>query len=211
MRKNKSNKLLLIIAVVPLVFSITGCSSSASSNTKTEKLALTKENVQKVFANQYDVGINTILAKHKSISGVFISKKDIPKNKSNEALKEIENTLHKNFDINNDNLIEISRNGHTIIKDDSGKIQIGEAPLIEIQEPLDSHKYSMATKFNLLNPSENVQVTAKDDEDGDITSKIKLKNSDVLTKIGEQKLIYEVTDSDGNRETNNDLKLEITK
>ena len=69
----------------------------------------------------------------------------------------------------------------------------------------------MATKFNLLNPSEHVKVTAKDVEDGDITNKIKLKNSDVLTKIGEQKLNYEVTDSDGNTITNNDLKLQITK
>ena len=211
MRKNKINELLLVISIVSLVFSVTGCSSSAASNTKTEKLALTKENVQKVFATQYDVGINSILVEHKSFSGVFISKKDIPKDKARETLKEIENTLHKNFDISNDNLIDISRNGHTIIKNDSGKIQIGEAPLIEIQEPLDFHKYSMATKFNLLNPTKNVQVTAKDVEDGDITSKIKLKNSEVLTKIGEQKLIYEVTDSDGNTETNNAFKIEITK
>ncbi|WP_291637564.1 hypothetical protein, partial [Clostridium sp.] len=77
MRKSKTNKLLLIIAVVSLLFSITGCSSSASDNTKTEKLELTKENVQKVFASQYDVGIKAILDEHKSISGVFISKKDI--------------------------------------------------------------------------------------------------------------------------------------
>lgn len=211
MKKNKINKLLLVIAAVSVAFSITGCSSSASSNTKTEKLALTKENVQKVFATQYDVGINSILVEDKSLSGVFISKKDIPKDKAKETLKEIENTLHKNFDISNDNLIDISRNGHTIIKNDFGKIKIGEAPLIEIQEPLDFHKYSMVTKFKLLNPSKNVQVTAKDVEDGDITSKIKLKNSEVLTKIGEQKLIYEVTDSDGNTETNNAFKIEITK
>lgn len=211
MRKSKTNKLLLIIVAVSLLFSITGCSSSASDNTKTEKLELTKENVQKVFASQYDVGIKAILDEHKSISGVFISKKDISKNKAKETLKEIENSLHKNFDISNDNIIEILRNGHTIIKDNSGKIQIGEAPLIEIQEPLDFHKYSSASKFNLLNPAKNVQVTAKDYEDGDITSKIKLKNSDVLTKTGEQELIYEVTDSDGNTETNNGLKIEITK
>jgi hypothetical protein len=211
MRKNKTNKILLIIAAGSLVFSITGCSSSTSSNIKIEKLALTKENVQKVFINQYEVGIKAIFEENKSISGVFISKKDIPKNKAKATLKEIESTLHKNFDVSNDNLIEISRNGHTIIKNNSGKIQIGEAPLIEILEPLDFHKYSSASKFNLLNPAKNVQVTAKDYEDGDITSKIKLQNSDVLTKTGEQKLIYEVTDSDGNIKTNNGLKIEITK
>ncbi|MCB2309254.1 DUF5011 domain-containing protein [Clostridium estertheticum] len=211
----KKNKLKLIMAAVSIaiLFSITGCSKSASSNTKTEKLALTKENVQKVFADEYDVGVDAIFDEHKSVSIVLNSKKDIPKDKKNETLKEVETTLHKNFDISNDNKIDISRNGLTIIKKYSGKIQKGQAPLIEIPLPtlLELPQYSMSTKFNLLNPVEHVQVSAKDDEDGDITSKIKLKNPNVLTKTGNQTLIYEVTDSDGNTETNNDLKIEITK
>jgi hypothetical protein len=215
MEKNKINKLPLIMAAVSIsiLFSITGCSSSSSSNTKTEKLALTKENVKKVFSDEYDVGVDAIFDEHKSVSIVLNSKKDIPKNKENETLKEVENTLHKNFDISNDNKIDISRNGLTIIKKYSGKIQKGEAPLIEIPLPtlLELPQYSMATKFNLLKPVEHVQVSAKDDEDGDITSKIKLKNPNVLTKIGNQTLIYEVTDSDGNIEINNNLKIEITK
>ena len=59
-------------------------------------------------------------------------------------------------------------------------------------------KYSMSTKFNLFNPIKGATVTATDDEDGDITNKVKLKNSEVLTKLGKQTLIYEVIDSDGN-------------
>ncbi|HEY8892892.1 MAG TPA: hypothetical protein VIM70_21925, partial [Clostridium sp.] len=55
MMKNKTNKLIVIIAVVSLVFSITGCGSSTASNTKSEKLAVTKENVQKVFSEQYNL------------------------------------------------------------------------------------------------------------------------------------------------------------
>lgn len=55
-----------------------------------------------------------------------------------------------------------------------------------------------------------MKITAKDREDGDLTSKIKLKNNDSLTKIGTQTLTYTVTDSDGNIVTS-DLDIEITK
>jgi len=208
MIKNKISKLLVIITVISLVFSITGCSRSKTNNAKIEKLAVTKENVQKVFANKYDVEVYSISSNGKSISSVFHTKTDIQKNKAKETLIEVKNTLHKNFNITDDNSITIENEGHILIKDDSGKIQTGEIPEINKSNYMYDTVYSMSKKFNLLNPFEGVKLTADDNEDGDITSRIKLKNPEVITKLGEHNLIYEVIDSDGNT-ANIDLKINV--
>jgi len=209
----RKRKILLLTVITLLISMLAGCGNSVTTTntTKVKKIALTEENIQKVFVDKYEVGVNTILDEHKSIDAIFKPKENIKKKEARSALKEIENTLHKNFDIANDNSIEISYNGNTIIKSDGVKIQIGGAPNIEVGQTYGFHYYSMATKFNLINPADGVQVSAKDDEDGDITSKMKLKNPEVLTKTGKQNLIYEVTDSDGNTVTCDDLKVEITK
>ncbi|MBU3174417.1 hypothetical protein [Clostridium estertheticum] len=213
MKKSKISQLLLIISVVSLIF--TGC-NSASSNTKTEKLALTKENVQKAFAGKYDVGIKELDNERKSIDVSFNAKSSIPKNKAKESLKEIEDTLSKTFSVSDKQniIIGINVNNNNLINSHYGKIQIGELPVIYVKEPNDLHSniYSMSTKFNLINPAKNVIVTAKDKEDGDITSKIKLKNPEVLTKIADvQKLKYEVIDSDGNIGTDESVLINIMK
>lgn len=214
----KKNKLILTMAIVSILilFSITGCNSSVSSNTKTEKLPLTKENVQKVFSNKYEVGISEIDNGNKSLDVLFKAKISIPKNKARGTLKEIEGTLNKTFNVNNKEnmVIEVTVNNNILINDNYGKIQIGEVPVINIQMPTDfsDNTYSMSKKFNLLNPIENVKVSAKDKEDGDITSKIKLKNPEVLTKPSDfVKLIYEVTDSDGNTVTNDEVIISVMK
>ena len=222
MKKNKTSQLLLLMAIVSLI--LTGCGRSAANNTKTGKLALTKENVQKVFqkafGDEYELLDVSVYEPIKSISVGLISEKDIPKNKGSEKLKEVENILHKNFDIGDRNSIEIvndNKNGShriTVIKEYIGKIiQIGQKPNFTISDPQNIKilKYSMSTKFNLLNPYKNITLIAKDEEDGDITSKVKLKNPEVLNKLGEQSLIYEVTDSDNNTVTENYYKIEVTK
>ena len=215
----KENKLKLIMAAVSIsiLFSITGCSSSASSNTKTEKLALTKENVQKVFSDKYNVRISEVDNERKSINASFDTKTNIPKNKSKETLKDIEDTLNKKFDVNNKQNIYIciyKVNDDILIKDYYGKIQVGEKPEIYIKTPNEfgNISYSMSKKFNLLNPVKNVTVSAKDKEDGDITSKIKLKNPEVLTKTSDfEKLIYVVTDSDGNISDGEEVIINVMK
>jgi len=211
MRKNKTNK-LIVIAVVSLAFSITGCNSSKTSNIKTEKLQLTKENVQKVFSNQYNVRISEINNGRKSINASFVTKANIPKNKSKETLKDIEDNLNSKFDVNNKHNISINIyvNDNILIEDTYGKIQIGEAPKIYVSTVyMYDTDYSMSKKFNLLNPFDTIKVTANDKEDGDITNKIKLKNPEVLTKIGQHKLIYVVVDSDGNITMDDELNINV--
>jgi hypothetical protein len=217
MKRNNTSQILLLIAVVSLIF--TGCGSSASSNTKIKKLELTEENVKKVFSDKYELLVVSIYGKNKGISGGFIPKEDIPKNKGKEKLEEIENTLQKNFNIGNENNIEIlndNKNGShriTVIKKFHGKIQIGTIPFFGFNGTPHTEilKYSMSTKFNLLNPYKDITLIATDEEDGNITSKIKLKNPEVLSKIGVNSLIYEVMDSDNNTVTDNSLKIEVTK
>lgn len=210
----KKNKLKLIMAAVSIsiLFSITGCSSSASNNTETksEKLALSKANVQKVFADKYEVG--SYSSSSNSIQIDFNTITNIPKNKARETLKKVEDTLHKNFNIGDENVINIFNDQNILIRNVGGEIQIEEKPIINIESPIvyDS-TYSMSTKFNLLNPFENVEITATDKEDGDLTSKIKLKNPEILTKIGVYQLNYEVTDSDGNIVNNDELKINVKK
>ena len=212
----KKNKLILTMTAVSILilFSITGCSSSASRNAKTEKLPLTKENVQKVFSEQYNVRISEINNERKSINASFDTKANIPKNKSKETLKDIEDTLNTKFDVNNKHniSININVNDNILIDDTYGKIQIGEAPKIYVSTGyMYDTTYSISKKFNLLNPFDTIKLTANDREDGDITNKIKLKNEEVLTKIGQHKLIYVVVDSDGNITMDDELSINVKK
>lgn len=209
----KKNKLKLIMAAVSIsiLFSITGCSSSASSNTetKTEKLELTEENVQKVFADEYT--LSSINLEWGNVRATFTTKKNVDRKETTKLIKDIESKAQKNFKVSDPSTIELKNInnvflGHT----ENGKILIGYSPDIQIEKKYYTYSYSMSKKFNLLNPIDDVKVTATDSEDGDITSKIKLKNPDVLTKIGEQTLNYEVTDSDGNTD-NNELKINVKK
>ena len=209
MKKNKTNKLILIIAVVAILFSITGCSGSASSNTKTEKLALTKENVQKVFSDEYS--LSSINLDWGNVRATFTTKKDVNRKEATKLIKDIESKAQKNFKVTVPSSIELKNIDNVLIgHTGDGKIFIGYSPDISIEKKYYVYKYFMANKFNLLNPVDDVKVTATDSEDGDVTSKIKLKNPEVLTKIGEQTLNYEVTDSDGNTD-DNAFKVEITK
>ena len=201
----KNSKIMFIGISLLLIIMLTACGT-------TKKLTLTSENIQKVFNNTFNVGIYSISDQNKSISAIFNAKQNIPKSKAKEELTQVEGTLHKNFAISNSNSIDIEVKGHTLIQDDYGKIQIGQAPEINISVPIIYlNDYSMSTKFNLLSPVENSKITATDPEDGDLTSKIKLKNSYVLTEIGTHTLIYEVTDSSGNTVTNNELTITVKK
>lgn len=207
----KENKLILTMAAVSILilFNITGCSSSKVSTTKIEKLAVTKENVQKVFSEQYK--LSSIDVDWGNVSATFTTKKDVNRNVARKLIKDIESKAQKNFKVTQPSSIKLNNIndvllGHT----ENGKIFIGETPSISIETQEYVHTYSMKTKFNLLNPTSDVKVTSTDSEDGDLTSKIKLKNPDVLTKIGEQTLTYNVTDSDGNIGST-DLKIEIIK
>ncbi|HEY5588577.1 MAG TPA: hypothetical protein VIK86_06445 [Candidatus Paceibacterota bacterium] len=207
------NRKTIVIAILLLIVMFAGCSkSTVSTNGKSEKLVLTKENIQKVFSEEYDVTIKALDSKNESVDASFTTKEDITKDKAKEKLKEIEDTLQKKFGVINKKncFIVIYSNEKTVVSDYYGKIQMGEVPTIDIKNSYYNYSYSIANKFNLLNPFEDTQLTAKDKEDGDITSKIKLKNPEILTKIGQQTLIYEVTDSDDNIVTNN-IKIEITK
>lgn len=207
MRENK--KVILLIAVVSLLFTITGC-----SNSKPKQLAFTEKNVQKVFSNQYNVRIADLNSERKSINANFDTKTNIPKNKAKETLKSIEDTLNKKFGVNNKHNISINIyvNNNILIEDTYGKIQIGENPKIHVSTSyMYDTTYSMSKKFDLLNPFDTIKVTASDKEDGDITNKIKLKNSEVITKIGQHKLIYEVVDSDGNITVDDELNINVEK
>jgi len=209
MMKNKTNKLIGIIAVVSLVFSITGCGSSTASNTKSEKLAVTKENVQKVFSEQYN--LSSIDVDWGNVSATFTTKKDVNRKEATKLIKDIELKAQKNFKVNDQSSIKLNNIDNVLLgHSEKNKIVIGYLPDISIGTQEYVHKYSITTKFNLLNPTSDVKITADDAEDGNLTSKIKLKNPEVLTKIGDQTLTYEVTDSDGNTDST-DLKIEITK
>lgn len=205
----KNKKILLIISFL-IITMIVGCSNNSNAtNKKVEKLPLSEANIKKVFKGKYSVVVHD--SNSKSISADFRTSKDIPRSKAKETLKGVESTLHKNFNINtNNSIITIYSKASTLVIQ-NGKIQIGEAPAINLSAPIlyDSN-YSMSTTFNLLNPFLGIHLTATDTEDGDLTNKIKLQNPQVLTQVGEQTLIYEVTDSDGNTATET-LKITVTK
>lgn len=201
----------LLVAVM-----LAGCKSSASSN---GKLPLTKENIQKVFSNEYDVEVDGIeeptATGKQSVEVTFVTRKNVNRKDSSKLIKDIRKKLHENFDVGSNNNLQLNNSNNKLLgstQSDNDKIEIGEIPVLSINQPIfvELPKYSMSTKFNLLKPVNEVTVTAKDEEDGDITNKIKLKNSEVLTKLGKQTLIYEVTDSDGNTRTN-ELDIEVTK
>ena len=140
----KKKNIILITLSLLLIAILTACG---------EKLELTKANVQKVFKNNYDVEVASINSTNKNISAVFNSKKDIQKDKAKDNLAQIKTTLQKKIDISDNNLIEIKLNKHTLIKDNYGKIQIGEPPKINIKESLSPIRpvYSISNKYNLLN------------------------------------------------------------
>lgn len=206
--------IVLMISSLLVVTMFAGCRSSDSA-----KLPLTKENIEKVFSDQYYVGIEGINQGTEidkgSIQATFVTKKDVNRKDSPKLIKEIREKLHANFDIGSNNHIELYSYNKKLLgstQADNDKVVIGSVPYININHLLSMElpKYSMSTKFNLLNPVKGAKVTATDNEDGNITSKVKLKNSEILTKLGEQTLIYEVTDSDGNIVTN-ELDIEVTK
>jgi len=208
MEKNKSI-LTMAAVLISILFSITGCSSSTASYTKTEKLAVTKENVQKVFSEQYN--LSSIDVDWGNVSATFTTKKDVNRKEARKLIKDIESKAQKNFKVTQPSSIKLNNIDNVLLgHTGDGKIFIGYSPDISIGTQEYVHKYSITTKFNLLNPTRDVKITADDAEDGNLTSKIKLKNPEALTKIGEQTLNYEITDSDGNVD-NTDLKIEITK
>ena len=209
MRKNKISKLILIIASVLIFLSVAGCVNFESSNNKAEKLELTNENIQKIFNEQYKVG--PIDLEWGNIGATFTTKKNVDRKEATELIEDIELKIQKNFTVVDSNSIKLKNFDNILLgQTDNKRISIGYSPDIYIETKEYVHKYSIATKFNLLNPSSDVKITAKDSEDGNLTNKIKLKNIDVLTKIGKQTLNYEVTDSDGNIK-NTDLDIEIIK
>jgi len=205
----KINKLILIIAAFLILFSIAWCSRSESSNNKTEKLTLTKENIQKVFSEQYNV--NFIDLEWGNVSATFTTKENVNRKEAIVLIKDIELKIHKNFTVVDPNSIKLKNVDNVLLGQiENKKISVGYSPDIYIGTKEYIHRYSIETKFNLLNPSSDVKITSKDPEDGNLTNKIKLKNNDVLTKIGKQTLNYEVIDSDGNIK-NTYLNIEITK
>lgn len=209
MRKNKINKFILIIASVLIIFSVAWFVNSKSSNNKDEKLELSNENIQKVFSEQYNV--DPIDLEWGNISATFTTKKNVDRKEATKLIKDIELKIQKNFTVVDSNSIKLKNIDNVLLgQTDNKRISIGYSPDIYIETKEYVHKYSIATKFNLLNPSSDVEITAKDSEDGNLTNKIKLKNNGILTKIGKQTLTYEVTDSDGNIKTT-DLDIEITK
>lgn len=209
MRKIKTSKLIIVIATISLMFGITGCGSKTVSNTKTVKLTVTKENVQKVFGEQYN--LSSIDVDWGNVSATFTTKKNVDRKEAIKLIKDIQLKSKNNFKATNPCDIKLNNIDNTLLGvSEDNKIFMGYGPEVTIEKQYATYKYSMATKFNLLNPSGDVKVTATDSEDGDITSKIKLENSEVLKKIGDQTLTYEVTDSDGNTGSQ-DLNIEITK
>lgn len=208
MNNMKNNKIVLIVITLLLIVALAAC---GNNNAKTiKKIPLTSQNVQKVFNNQYNV--EHINLDSNNVTATFVSKNKVSRKDAANLIKDIQAKINENFTITNSNDITLDNNDYTQIgvTDNNNKITIGAEPSIYIKTKEYTHNYSMSSKFNLLKPAGDVTITAKDSEDGNLTSKIKLKNDDVLTKLGSQTLTYTVTDSDGNTTTSN-LDLEITK
>ena len=180
------------------------------TNINTQKLALTNKNIQKVFSNQYIV--ENINIHHSNVTATFVTKENTNRKESPKLIEDIQAKMHENFIVDDLNNIKLDNFDYVLLGAiHNKKLIIGYVPNIYIKTNDYFHMYSKATKFNLLNPTGDMKIIATDLEDGDLTNKIKLKNSDVLTKLGTQTLTYTVTDSDGNTITNNDIKIEITK
>lgn len=203
-------KTILIASCLLIATMVGGCTNSTSKTNKAEKLALTKANVQKVFKGQYNV--ENINLEWGSIDATFVTKNNVDRKETSKLIKNIQAKIKLNFTVKGSNSITVDNYDYKLLghTDNKNAIVIGYIPYIYIETNYSVHKHSMETKFNLLNPTSDVKITAKDHEDGDLTSKIKLKNTDVLNKIGTQTITYEVTDSDGNTNTK-DLNIEVTK
>ncbi|MDS0528323.1 hypothetical protein NNC19_21790 [Clostridium sp. SHJSY1] len=204
-------KLILMSALIIALSSFTGCGSSGTSTTEKkieEKLPLTKENLTSVFSEyEYNV-FAEINEEAKSIQADFIKKNDVERGKEKEELAKIEDILHERFDINEDdthNNINCKYDYKIIVCRNFDKIAVREKPVIHVENKGQYYtyvEYKLNNKFDILNPYKDLKVTANDEEDGDLTSKIKIKNPEILNDVGEKKkLIYEVTDSDGNTAT----------
>ncbi|MDS0528575.1 hypothetical protein NNC19_23155, partial [Clostridium sp. SHJSY1] len=203
-------KLILMSALIIALSSFTGCGSSTSTTEKKieEKLPLTKENLKSVFLDyEYNV-VAEIDEEDKSIDAEFIKNNDVERGKEKEELDKIEMILHERFDIREDdtnNTIRCVYDGRTIVKRHWSKIQIGEIPYILVKKVdgvVPCIKYKLNSEFNMLSPYGGLVISASDKEDGDISDKIKVKNLEILKELGKnKKLIYEVTDSDGNTRT----------
>lgn len=213
MKKNKTNKLILLISIL-LLIGVTGCSSSTSTNTKKiEKLAFTKENIQKVLNNKYNIyGMNEY--KGRILLNIQSENTTFTKEQAKKELKRIEKILNENISIKGIDDIRIkNKNNLLAISYLQGKIQIGEEPIIGNaygRVPIYS-EYVIGTKFDYLNPAEGIKIIVTDKEDGDITNKVKLENPEVLKTEGVQTLIYEVSDSDGNTVTDSDITVNVTR
>lgn len=203
----KSSKTILIGIILSLIMILSACGNNNIITTK--KIPLTSENVLKVFNNQYNV--EHINLETGNVTATFVTKSNTNRKDSVQLIKDIQTKINENFTVTNSNSITLDNYDYKLLgATDNKKIVVGYDPDISIKTQEYNHKYSMSSKFNLLNPTSDVKITAKDREDGDLTSKIKLKNNESLTKIGTQTLTYIVTDSDGNTVTS-DLDIEITK
>lgn len=210
-------RIMLLITSFLLLIMLAGCRSSDNSN---GKLPLTKENVQKVFADQYAVEVEAIYAPTAtdkgSIQATFVTRKNVIRKDSPKLIAEIRKELHENFDLNSRNIIQLNNYNNKLLgraDSDNDKVVIGESPVINFaNNPMLAYpKRSINDKnFDLLKPAGDVKVTATDDEDGDITNKVKLKSDIDINKVGSQTLVYEVTDSDGNTK-DYELNIEITE
>ncbi|WP_343339120.1 immunoglobulin-like domain-containing protein [Terrisporobacter petrolearius] len=94
--------------------------------------------------------------------------------------------------------------GNTVTKEVRVTVRSNDKSIISASDV----KLKVGDKFDPLK-----DVTASDKEDGDITSKIKvIENTVDTTKVGIYKVVYEVTDSDGNKvrkEIKVTVKLEV--
>ncbi|SFJ30466.1 Fibronectin type III domain-containing protein [Terrisporobacter glycolicus] len=94
--------------------------------------------------------------------------------------------------------------GNTVTKEIKVTLRSNDKSIISVSDV----KLKVGDKFDPLK-----NVTASDNEDGDITSKIKvIENTVDTTKVGIYKVVYEVTDGDGNtvtKEIKVTVKLEV--
>lgn len=219
----KRKKLIItssILMVIMILLASCGNKTTSQTSTQTEKLALTKENIQKVFKDDYAIveipGINTDIPSDQSVSITFVTKNNTNRKDAPKLIKAIQKKLHENFTLGAGNTIQINNYNNKLLArvgSDKDKIVLGSSPVINFSNmPYGGNPSRPITNknFDLLNPATDIQVTATDDEDGDLTNKIKLLNSIDINKIGTQTLHYEVTDSDGNTRTD-DLDIDITK
>ena len=114
---------------------------------------------------------------------------------SNDVNTSVPGTYHVTYQVKDNN-------GNTTTKTITITVLENKAPVIEANDKI----LTINTTFNALE-----SVTAKDNEDGDLTSKITVsKNTVNMKKIGTYKVIYKVTDS-MNKTTTKEIKVEVVK